>query len=205
MQVGPRVPWWVWGAVGAALLAALVFVAAQAMNNNSSQDPALNAPLLAPVDTAATGAAVDGIQCGSHEETLFHIHAHVAIMVNGSLRAIPQGIGIAPPRQEAQTASGPTVVSGTCFYWLHTHTADGIVHIESPVQRTFTVGDFFDIWGQPFSATQVGPVRGAVIAYLNGTRYTGDPRSIPLTAHALIQLDVGTDTPPAPFDFTPGL
>ena len=161
VQVGPRVPWWVWGAVTAALVAVLVFVAAQAMNNNGSPDAAVNAPQLASVDTAATGATVAGIQCGSHEETLFHIHAHVAIMVDGSLRSIPQGIGIAPPRQEEQTSSGPDVVSGSCFYWLHTHTADGIIHIESPLQRTFTLGDFFDMWGQPLSSTQAGATERA--------------------------------------------
>ena len=29
--------------------------------------------------------------------------------------------------------------------WLHTHAADGIVHIESPVDRTYTLGNFFDV------------------------------------------------------------
>ncbi len=39
-------------------------------------------------------------------------------------------------------------MAGGCFYWLHTHTEDGIIHIESPVQRTFTLGHFFAIWGR---------------------------------------------------------
>jgi hypothetical protein len=39
--------------------------------------------------------------------------------------------------------------------------------------------------------SQVGPASGRVTAIYNGQRYLGDPRQIPLTAHAQIQLDVG--------------
>ena len=203
----PRVRGWLWpGVVGLALVAGLLVIALRAdSGQGAGVSGAIPATLLAPVDGSATGATVDAIQCGSHEEALFHIHAHVAVMVNGVAKGIPQGVGIAPPRQEEQTGSGPFVASGSCFYWLHTHTADGIVHIESPVQRTFTLGDVFDLWGQPLSSSQVGPAHGTVIVYVNGARFAGDPRSVPLTAHAVIQLDVGADTPPAPFDFPAGL
>jgi hypothetical protein len=114
------------------------------------------------------------------------------------------GIGIPNP-QTQDTTSGPFVASGSCFYWLHTHQTDGIIHIESPSQQTYTLGDFFDLWGQKLSSTQVGNDKGAVIAYVNGQRYTGDPRGIPLTAHAVIQLNVGTDVPPKPYTFAGGL
>jgi hypothetical protein len=33
----------------------------------------------------------------------------------------------------------------------------------------------------------------------------GDPRDIPLTAHAVVQLDVGTVVPFRPYSFPPGL
>jgi hypothetical protein len=75
--------------------------------------------------------------------------------------------------------------------WLHTHSADGIIHTESPIQRTYTLGDFFDIWGQPLGRAQVGPAHGAVAALFNGRVFTGNPRQIPLLAHVQIQLDVG--------------
>ena len=80
---------------------------------------------------------------------------------------------------------------GKCFYWLHTHAADGIIHIESPVKRIFTLGDFFDVWGQRLSGRQVGPATGTVTAIYNGRAYKGSPRDIPLAAHAQIQLEVG--------------
>jgi hypothetical protein len=75
--------------------------------------------------------------------------------------------------------------------WLHTHSADGIIHMESPVKRIYTLGNFFDIWGQPRSRRQVGPKRGEVTALFNGHVFEGNPRPIPLLAPAQIQPDVG--------------
>ncbi len=146
-------------------------------------------PALAGTGTAATGQAVDGISCQTAEQTLFHIHAHLTIFVNGSARQVPAAIGI-PGAQATDTPQGPFIETGTCFYWLHTHAADGIIHIESPVQRTYTLGNFFDIWGQPLGTDRVGPATGHVVAIYNGQVYQGNPSDIPLTAHAQIQLQV---------------
>ena len=153
--------------------------------------PVPAAPALASTATAATGQPVDGISCENTEQTLFHIHAHLTVFVNGLARQVPAAIGI-PGAQAEQTPEGPFIASGTCFYWLHTHAADGVIHIESPVQRTYTLGNFFDIWGQPLGPDQVGPQAGRVVALYNGQVYLGNPRDIPLTAHAQIQLMVGT-------------
>jgi len=154
--------------------------------------------------TAVTGQAVDGIRCERQEQVLFHIHAHLAIFADGRPRTVPAGIGI-PDAQSQNTSSGPVVGSGSCFYWMHSHTADGLIHVESPVQRTFTLGDWFDIWGRPLGASQVGSDKGTVIAYVNGQRHEGDPRQIPLQEHTVIQLDVGTDVAPRPYTFPNGL
>jgi hypothetical protein len=151
-------------------------------------------PAAAPLTgtaTKATGQKVDGIGCDTSEQVLFHIHAHLTIFVNGSPRQVPAAIGI-PGARAQNTAQGPFIGSGKCFYWLHTHAADGIIHTESPIQRTYTLGDFFDEWGQPLSKTQAGPATGHVTALYNGKVFQGNPRDIPLTAHAQIQLEVGT-------------
>ena len=152
--------------------------------------PIPTAAPLASTATAATGKSVDGIRCQSSEQTIFHIRAHLTIFVNGSPRQVPAAIGI-PGAQAQSTPQGSFISAGTCFYWLHTHAPDGIVHIESPVQRTYTLGDFFDLWGQPLGPGQVGPATGPVVAIYNGQRYEGNPRDIPLNAHAQIQLEVG--------------
>jgi hypothetical protein len=136
---------------------------------------------------------------------LFHIHAHLTVFVNGASRGIPYGVGI-PGAQLTATPAGPYVAAGSCFYWLHTHAADGIIHIESPVQRTYTLGNFFDVWGQKLTRTQVGPVSGAVTALYNGQVFQGNPREIPLTKHAQIQLEVGRPlVAPVAIHFPPGL
>ena len=152
--------------------------------------PIPKARRLAPAGLPPVGG-VDGIQCQAQEQVLFHIHAHLTLFVDGAQRQVPLGIGIGPPRELSPTPQGPFVTSGSCFMWLHTHATDGIIHIESPVQRTYTLGQFFDVWQQPLSATRVGPARGVVHALYNGRVYDGNPRTIPLTAHAQIQLEVG--------------
>ena len=95
---------------------------------------------------------------------------------------------------------------GQCFYWLHTHTPDGIIHVESPTFRTYTLGQFFAIWGQPLSRTNVAgakpaPGRARRRSGSTATSIAGDPRNIELTAHLDVMIDVG---PPAakPTPFT---
>jgi hypothetical protein len=153
--------------------------------------PVPSAAALTGTTTKAAGQPVDGISCSTTEQTLFHIRAHLAVFVNGAPRQIPYGIGI-PGAVTTSTPAGPFVSRGRCFYWLHTHAADGIIHIESPVHRTYTLGNFFDEWGQPLGPDRVGPASGHVTAINNGNVYRGNPRDIPPTAHAQIQLEVGT-------------
>ena len=193
---------------GAVALVAIAVVAVVVLStgHEKPRSPAHNPALLASTAGEATGRPVNGIQCQTTEQVLFHIHAHLAVFVDGRQRLVPEGIGITPPRTEQRTPAGPFVAGGSCLYWLHSHTRDGIIHVESPLQRNYTLGDYFAIWSQPLGPRQVGPARGPVIAYLNGRRVLGNPASIPLKPHAVIQLDVGSPAaPPAPFTFPTGL
>jgi hypothetical protein len=149
-----------------------------------------DAPPLAGGEPAGAGSPVDGIMCQGAEQVVFHIHAHLTVFVDGAARRIPYGIGI-PGAQVSPTPAGPYVGAGSCFYWLHTHAADGIIHIESPVDRAYTLGDFFDVWGQTLDRSRVGSAAGRVTAFYDGRLFRGDPRDIPLSRHAQIQLDVG--------------
>jgi hypothetical protein len=153
--------------------------------------PIPSAPLLAGTSAATAGQAIDGISCQTSEQTVFHIHTHLTIFVNGQQQQVPAGIGI-PGAVAQQTQAGPFVNSGTCFYWLHTHAADGIIHIESPVQRTYTLGEFFDEWGQPLGPSQVGSAHGKVTVIVNGQVFKGNPRDVPLGSQENLQVEVGT-------------
>ena len=113
--------------------------------------------------------------------------------MNGKPRRIPAGIGIWPPLGPQNYRNRQFgVTAENCISWLSTRYADGLIHVESSSQRSFVLGDFFDVWGQPLDRSQVGPARGAVTAIVNGGVWTGDPRRIPLVSHSQIQLEVGT-------------
>jgi hypothetical protein len=137
-----------------------------------------------------TGAPVDGIRCDAAEGVAMHIHPHLTILDHGKPVGIPEDVG--------------RPLAGQCFYWLHTHTPDGIIHIESPAVREFYLGQFFAIWGQPLTPRDVAgakPRPGEHIkVYVDGEAYNGDPRKIEFAQHLDIAILVGPPyTKPAPF------
>jgi hypothetical protein len=151
-------------------------------------------PNLAPA-TTLDGQTVDGISCRkqSDETVKYHVHVHVAVYVKGKMMRLPAGIGITQPRLLERFSNGHFYDVGPydCLYWLHTHVADGIIHVESPGRKDFTLGEFFDIWNQPLAPNQVGPAKGKVVVFENGKRLLGNPTLTPLIRHANIQIDVG--------------
>jgi len=149
---------------------------------------------IAPASTTQTGT-VDGISCGPTERLEYHIHAYLAVYLDGAPRSLPAGIGI-PGSVPQQTGQGPIAVGGECIYWLHTHTSDGVIHIESPAQRIYSLGEFFDLWHQPLTPGRVGGLDGKVTAIVDGKQWSKSPRAIPLLPHAVIQLDVGSASVP---------
>ena len=112
-----------------------------------------------------------------------HHHDLLQIFIHGQPVTVPANIGI------DQTAGYLTS--------LHTHDASGIIHIESPEPRDFTLGEFFDVWGVRLTSDCIGGDCNAgdnqLRAYVNGTPYTGDPRTIPLGQHDDIVLTYGTE------------
>jgi hypothetical protein len=145
------------------------------------------------------GRAIDGISCGAQEYATLHVHAHLALFYNGKQMQVPQYIGIAPD------------LSGGCLYWIHTHDPSGIIHIEAPDINPpqggpYTLGMLFDIWGEPLERNNIAGLTGPVTAYVNGTKYDGDLRAIPLSAHQQIVLEIGTPlVPPPVYTFPPGV
>ncbi len=138
------------------------------------------------------GSPVDGIKCDTAEFATLHVHGHLALFVHGKQIQIPKYVGFAPH------------VSPPCLYWVHTHDATGIVHIESPVIEPFTLGNFFHIWGMDLGPNQVATFSGPVTAYVNANRYLGDFGAIPISAHTQVTLEVGAPlVPPPNYRFPP--
>ncbi len=143
------------------------------------------------------GQTVDGVPCATQEYAVLHVHPHLALFYNGTQAQIPRLIGGAPSP------------GGGCLYWVHTHDASGIIHVEAPQLAPpggsdFNLGILFDIWGQPLTRDNVAGLKGPVTAYVNGVKYDGDLRLISLKSHQLITLEVGTPlVPPPNYSFPP--
>lgn len=71
--------------------------------------------------------------------TEYHIHPELSIFVNGTEVPVPLNLGV--------KATGMTAI--------HTHGEKGIIHVEAPIKKDFTLGDFFAVWGKDFSSTKL--------------------------------------------------
>ena len=135
---------------------------------------------------------VQGVQCDPVEGTVFHIHAHLDVIVDGKSVTVPAGIGIK---------------QNECLYWLHTHNTSGVIHIESPEQMTFTLGQFIQVWDNTPGITPTfeelihGDNNFKVI--VNGFVYKDNFDSIPLKAHDEIVIVSGSvpSSIPNSYDF----
>jgi len=144
----------------------------------------------------ASGQQVDGIPCQPALGSTIHANVRLTAYVNGQSAGLPIGIGsVAPPQPgvAALASNGKT----TCLYALHVFEADNLIHIDSPTNRSYTLGEFFDIWGQPLSHTHIANYsadtnHSLVFDVFDATgtmqTYTGDPRTIPLTEHETIVI-----------------
>jgi hypothetical protein len=159
--------------------------------------------------SSSSRLTVDGIQCNPMEHVAFHIHAHLDIIINGKSFTVPSQIGIKSDER--------------CLYWLHTHDETGIIHVEAPEKRDFTVGQFFDIWNEKFSNSQIFNYttssggadnnNNTLTVYVNGHKISGmNYRDIKLNAHDEIAIVYGksptqrpTTTIPSNYAFPKGL
>lgn len=137
---------------------------------------------------AGQGQPVSGLQCGI-QTIAYHAHPHLSLFVGGEQIAIPPAIGI-----PGATAQGSSAAGGKCLYWIHTHDATGILHVEPPTSARLMLGQAFDLWGQPLSSTNVAGYQGTVTAYIDQKPYNGDVRAIRLEPGRQINLQVGTPT-----------
>jgi Zinc-finger of C2H2 type len=140
----------------------------------------------------AVALTIDGIGCNPMEQAVFHIHAHLDIIINGAYFLVPSQVGI----------------PSNCFYWLHTHDESGIVHIEAPTHRDFTLGQFFDIWNKKLSNDQifnyVASANNPLNVYINGTKVPDGTnyRDIKLNAHDEIAIVFGAQPSTIPTSYT---
>ncbi len=130
---------------------------------------------------------------------MLHIHSHLDVFVDGRRVVVPAGIGIDPYLR--------------FFSPLHTHDTSGVIHVESPTVRTFTLGQFLGVWGVRFGDGCLGGYcagNGSSLHVFADGRPVSDPEQLPLAAHEEIVIAFGTPQQvphpvPASYAFPPGL
>lgn len=194
----------------AIIVAALVVVAViigvnVASNDGTPKNSAAAAKLLSTMPGLQTGPApwqpeyahlpqrLDALHLPPSGNEIYHIHAHLAIYVDGKPVTVPANVGISAADQ---------LVSS-----MHTHDPSGVIHIESAKpSKAFTLGAFFDVWGVLFTGDQLGGYRSsgnkAVYTFVNGRR-EADPVHYLLQPHDNIVIGYGTlDSFPHKVQFT---
>lgn len=129
---------------------------------------------------------------------LQHTHSHLDIRIDGKAVEVPAQIGF---------DLGVQVLSP-----ILTRDGSGIIHVESPTMRTFTLGELFTEWEVRLTPACIGAVCNSVTEtvkfYVNGNEFAGDPNGIALRAHqeiAIIAAPAGTTmTPPTSYNFPGG-
>jgi len=171
---------------GAALAGTLIILTIVAvLVTHRSGSPRASAPGGAQhiqYTTPANGETRDGLTCATQEGQLLHFHAYLALYENGQQIMIPPNTGI----------------TSTCIYPLHVHAGEpDIIHVESATQTDYTLGEFFAIWGEPLTPSQVGTLHAdaghpLVFEVVDSTGKVtvvhGDPWNILLTPHETIYI-----------------
>jgi hypothetical protein len=137
-------------------------------------------------DPQTDGTPRAGFNCVVNPPNTVSVYAHVTILLNGEAQAIPRYVG-------ASAASGVR-----CFYPIHTDFSSGRIHVISATAGTFTLGQLFEIWGQPLTNTNIGGITGLPVEVFvtdSGTVTKiadTDWSNIELLSHREITIGVGT-------------
>ena len=119
-----------------------------------------------------------------------HIHAHLDVFYDGAAVEVPANVGIDLRRSGISS--------------LHTHDATGIVHVESPDVRPFTLGQFFTEWGVSMTATCVGECSPShpISVFVNGAKVETQADQVMIVDHAEIMVVVGAPPARIPASYT---
>jgi hypothetical protein len=145
--------------------------------------------------------AAAGLQVLGQEALAVHYHAHLDVIVNGSAVQVPAGIGMVMTNRRE---TGITVV--------HTHDSSGVIHIESPTDSPYMLGQFVTEWGVRLATGQLGGLTNSggktLRVYVDGHLFNGNSASIVLRPHQEITLWYGsaraTPKVPSAFQFPAG-
>ena len=143
-----------------------------------------------------------------NEHVDVHYHAHLDVLLDGKPVPVPAGLGInVGPNGSTPEHGAPGIAA------LHTHDTTGVLHIESPRDDRFTLGQLFRLWDVRLGPGQVGSYRTGggtnVRVFVDGKKVAGNPAGIVLEEHREVAVAISTgagDPAPVPssYDFPAG-
>jgi hypothetical protein len=153
-----------------------------------------------------------GLQPEAKETLVYHVHAHLDVLVDGSPILVPAGIGIniADPNVKHGQWNGDPAYGGIsgcaqpCISPLHTHDDSGVIHTESATSTPNRLGQLFTEWDVALSSGCVGTFCApatSITVYVDGERYSGNPSDIPLTNRKEIAVVIGAAPKQIPSSF----
>jgi hypothetical protein len=100
---------------------------------------------------------------------VYHSHPNLVVTISGSGQTIP------------------VTFDASCAQPIHTHTSDGVLHVETDQNMNYTLGDWFLLWGHA--------VNNANIAILNSTQIftnkVGSGHTLTMTVNGSPDLNPG--------------
>jgi len=150
--------------------------------------PEYRLPAASPAVRAAK--PVGALSCAATSPRRFRVH--LELFARKLVLLVPAGVGVAPPLRRDRAR----VTGGRCLYPLRTREPTGVIEVGAVASPR--LGDVFRVWGQPLSTHRIAGFRSTrpVLAFVNGKRFAGDPRAIPLRRHDEIVLEIGGYVPP---------
>jgi hypothetical protein len=153
------------------------------------------------------GNPVDKIPCSPTEYLNdYHVHMYLGIVYQGKQVAVPDAIGLKGPGAE----QNGYISTAKCFYYIHTHDASGMIHVESPNNlppsaTVYTLQNVLDVWGIKYSKSSFGPFKGYLHVFVGNPTTLGETTvsqykrfksagklgTIPIKSHEVVWIEIG--------------
>jgi hypothetical protein len=133
--------------------------------------------------SVAVGVHAAGLSLGAAAGVVTRYAVHLDVLIDGKAVRVPAAIGVdGRDREVAPLSSGD---------------GSGIIHVSSDDPApVFTLGQFFDEWQVALAPSRLGGLAGGTVAaYVNGSRFGGDPSAVVLAPHQEIAVSYGTGGP----------
>jgi diadenosine tetraphosphate (Ap4A) HIT family hydrolase len=139
-------------------------------------------PIIAAVAIALGALFILGAQSNTlGSKMVLHLHPHLNVTADGTPVTIPTNIGIEQLLYKDHSLDRYGMQG---MAPLHTHDSSGTIHVESNTNRTYTVGEFLDIWGGL-------DLNGKILKVTVDNKPVPDYRNIILKDGEQINLQVG--------------